>query len=97
MTTKPYLNFPFTKSILKISILEIKIMKVFLCYQNGSVEVKWDLPFLPHVGEYISTAELLSDKEYKQLGAKKDYLKIINISWFLCKDARQSTVEILLE
>lgn len=72
-------------------------MKVFLCYQNGSVEIKWDLPFFPRIGEYISIDELLSEKEFKQLGAKKDYLKIINISWFLYKDSRQSAVEILLE
>ncbi|WP_159476403.1 hypothetical protein [Chryseobacterium sp. 18068] len=72
-------------------------MKVFLCYQNGSVEIKWDLPFLPRIGEYISTTELLSEKELKQLGTKKDYLKIINISWFLYKDGKQSSVEILLE
>lgn len=72
-------------------------MKVFLCYQNGSVEIKWDLPFLPRTGEYISTTELLSEKESKQLGAKNDYLKIINISWFLYKDSRESAIEILLE
>lgn len=72
-------------------------MKVFLCYQHGSVEIKWDLPFLPRTGDYISIAELLSDKEYKQLGAEEDYLKIINISWFLYKDNRKSAVEILLE
>lgn len=72
-------------------------MKVFLCYQNGSVEIKWDLPFLPRTGEYISTTELLSEKEFKQLGTKKDYLKIINISWFLYKDGRKSSVEILVE
>jgi hypothetical protein len=61
------------------------------------VEIKWDLPFFPRIGEYISIDELLSEKEFKQLGAKKDYLKIINISWFLYKDSRQSAVEILLE
>ncbi|QIG88176.1 hypothetical protein G6R40_00220 [Chryseobacterium sp. POL2] len=72
-------------------------MKVFLCYQNGSIEIKWNLPFLPRIGEYISTTELLSEKESKQLRAKTDYLKIINISWFLYKDGRQSFVEILLE
>lgn len=72
-------------------------MKVFLCYKHSSVEIKWDLPFLPRIGEYISITELLSEKQHKQLGAKKDYLKIINISWFLYKDSRQSAVEILLE
>jgi hypothetical protein len=72
-------------------------MKVFLCYQNGSVEIKWDLPFLPRTGEYISIDELLSEKEFKQLGTKKDYLKIVNISWFLYKDSRESSVEMLLE
>lgn len=72
-------------------------MKVFLCYKHSSVEIKWDLPFLPRIGEYISITELLSEKQHKQLGAKKDYLKIINISWFLYKDSRKSSVEILLE
>lgn len=72
-------------------------MKVFLCYQKGSVEIKWDLPFFPRIGEYISIDELLSEKEFKQLGTKKDYLKIINISWFLYKDSKESSVEILLE
>ena len=72
-------------------------MKVFLCYKHSSVEIKWDLPFLPRTGENISTTELLSEKEFKLLGTKKDYLKIINISWFLYKDGRQSAVEILLE
>ncbi|QQQ28949.1 hypothetical protein [Chryseobacterium indoltheticum] len=72
-------------------------MKVFLCYQNGSVEIKCDLPFFRRTGEYISTTELLTEKESKQLGAKTDYLKIINISWFLYKDGKQSSVEILLE
>ncbi|PWN58131.1 hypothetical protein [Chryseobacterium viscerum] len=72
-------------------------MKVFLCYQHGSVVIKWNLPFFPRIGEYISTTELLSEKEFKQLGTKKDYLKIINISWFLYKDSKQSAVEILLE
>jgi|GEM_PF-1118162 len=82
---------------LKISILEIKNMKVFLCYKHSSVEIKWNLPFLPRIGEYISTTELLSEKESKQLGAKNYYLKIINIAWFLYKDGKQSAVEILLE
>lgn len=72
-------------------------MKVFLCYQNGSVEIKWDLPFLPRTGEYISITELLSEKEFKLLGTKKDYLKIINISWFLNKNSRKYSVEVLLE
>lgn len=72
-------------------------MKVFLCYKHSSVEIKWELPYLPRIGEYISTAELLSEKKSKQLGAKTDYLKIINISWFLYKDSRESSVEILLE
>ncbi|WP_139418886.1 hypothetical protein [Chryseobacterium mulctrae] len=72
-------------------------MKVFLCYKHSSVEIKWDLPFLPRIGEYISITELLSEKESKKLGAKNDYLKIINISWFLNKNSRKSSVEILLE
>lgn len=72
-------------------------MKVFLCYKHSSVEIKWDLPFLPRIGEYISITELLSEKQHKQLGAKNDYLKIINISWFLYKDSRESSVEMLLE
>lgn len=72
-------------------------MKVFLCYKHSSVEIKWNLPFLPRIGEYISTTELLSEKESKQLGAKNYYLKIINIAWFLYKDGKQSAVEILLE
>ena len=72
-------------------------MKVFLCYKHSSVEIKWDLPFLPRIGEYISTTELLSEKEFKQLGAKNDYLKIINISWFLYKHSKSSSVEILLK
>ncbi|KQT20837.1 hypothetical protein ASG31_16770 [Chryseobacterium sp. Leaf404] len=72
-------------------------MKVFLCYQQGSVVIKWNLPFFPRIGEYISIEELLSEKEFKQLGTKKDYLKIINISWFLYKDGKESSVEILLE
>ena len=58
-------------------------MKVFLCHKHSSVEIKGDLPFLLRTGEYISTTELLSEKESEQLGAKNDYLKIINISWFL--------------
>jgi len=72
-------------------------MKVFLCHKHSSVVIKWDLPFLPRIGEYISTAELLSEKQHKQLGAKNDYLKIINISWFPYKNSRESAVEILLE
>lgn len=72
-------------------------MKVLLCYKHSSVQIKWDLPFLPRIGEYISTTELLSEKECKQLGTKNDYLKIVNISWFLYKDSRESSVEILLE
>ncbi|MCD0477796.1 hypothetical protein LPB90_04980 [Chryseobacterium sp. LC2016-29] len=61
------------------------------------MEIKWDLPFFPRIGEYISITELLTEKESKQLGAKNDYLKIINISWFLYKNSRKSSVEILLE
>ncbi|MBV6880443.1 hypothetical protein NG800_014025 [Epilithonimonas ginsengisoli] len=72
-------------------------MKVKLCYLHTSLEIKWKLPFFPRIGEYISTAEFLSEKEWRQLGAEQDYFQIINISWFLYKDARQSTVEILLE
>lgn len=49
-------------------------MKAFLCYKHSSVEIKWDLPFLPHIEEYISITELLSGKQHKQLGAKNDYL-----------------------
>ncbi len=45
-------------------------MKVFLCYKHSSVEIKWDLPFLPRIGEYISITELLSEKQHKQLAAK---------------------------
>lgn len=70
-------------------------MKVSLCYQHGSVEIKWDLPFLPRTREYILINELLSEKEVKQLGAKDDYLKIINISWFLYKNSRKSIRVIL--
>lgn len=46
-------------------------MKVKLCYQHTSVDIKWDLPVLPRTGEYISITELLSEKEFKQLGIKK--------------------------
>ncbi len=49
-------------------------MKVYLCYQQGNVEINWDLPFFPRTGEYISTIELLSEKEFKKLGATRDYL-----------------------
>ena len=72
-------------------------MKVFLCYQNQSVEIKWNLPFFPRIGEYISIDGLLSEEEFKQLCTKKDYLKIIKISWFLHKDGRKSVAEILIE
>ncbi len=72
-------------------------MKVLLCYHHGSVEIKWYLPFFPRTGEYISTVELLTEKECKKLGAESDYLQIINISWFLDKNRKNSTVEILLD
>lgn len=72
-------------------------MKIFLCYHHGSVVIKWNLPFFPRIGEYISTAEFLSEKELTQLGAKEDYLKIINIAWFPNKNSRKSSVEIVLE
>lgn len=26
-------------------------MKVYLCYQQGNVEINWDLPFFPRTGE----------------------------------------------
>lgn len=72
-------------------------MKVHLCYQHGNVKIKWNLPFFPRTGEYISTSELLTEKELEKLGAESDYLQIINISWFLNKGHRRSSVEILLE
>lgn len=72
-------------------------MKVHLCYQHRNVKIKWNLPFFPRTGEYISTTELLTEKEFKKLGANRDYLQIINISWFLYKDRKRSSVEILLE
>lgn len=68
-------------------------MKVKLCYEHTSVDIKWDLLFLPRTGEYISITELLSEKQHKQLRAKNDYLKIINISWFLNKNSRKSSVK----
>ncbi|QBO59503.1 hypothetical protein NBC122_02701 [Chryseobacterium salivictor] len=74
-----------------------KNMKVHLCYQHGNVKIKWNLPFFPRTGECISTTELLTEKEFKKLGAKSDYLQIVNISWFLYKDRKRSSVEILLE
>jgi hypothetical protein len=37
-------------------------------------------PFIPRTGEYISTTELLTEKELEKLGANSDYLQIINIS-----------------
>ena len=70
-------------------------MKVILCYQHGNVEIKWNLPFFPRIGEYISTTELLTEKEFKKLGAKSDFLQIINIAWFLHKDRKCSSVEII--
>jgi len=72
-------------------------MKVHLCYQHGNVKIKWNLPFFPRTGEYISTAELLTEQELEKLGTESDYLQIINISWFLNKDRKRSSVEILLE
>ena len=72
-------------------------MKVHLCYQHGNVKIKWNLPFFPRTSEYISTTELLTEKECKKLGTNSDYLQIINISWFLYKDRKRSSVEILLE
>lgn len=72
-------------------------MSVHLCYPHGNVKIKWNLPFFPRTGEYISTTELLTEKELEKLGAESDYLQIINISWFLYKDRKRSSVEILLE
>lgn len=68
-------------------------MKVHLCYQHGNVKIKWNLPFFQRTSEYISTTELIPEKECKKLGANSDYLQIINISWFLYKDRKRSFVK----
>lgn len=59
-------------------------------------KIKWNLPFFPRTGEYISTSELLTEIELEKLGDESDYLQIINISWFLYKDRKRSSLEILL-
>ena len=40
-------------------------MKVALYYELNSVKIDWNLPFLPRAGEYISVAELISDRQNK--------------------------------
>ncbi|AZA85460.1 hypothetical protein EG349_00970 [Chryseobacterium shandongense] len=72
-------------------------MKISLCYLNGSVDIEWNIPFFPRTGEYISTAEILSEKEAKQLAENRDYFKIINISWFPSLDSKEPYAEIILE
>ena len=72
-------------------------MIIHLCNQHGNVQIKWNLPFFPRIGEYISTTKLLTEKEFNKLGANSDYFQIINISWFLYKDRKCSFLEILLE
>ena len=54
-------------------------------------------PILSPYWRIYFNRRVLSEKEYKQLGAKEDYLRIINISWFPNKNSRKSSVEILLE
>lgn len=71
-------------------------MIVCLCYQNSMVEIPWRLPFLPRIGEYLSIIEILSEKQFEQLGAKKDYFEIFDVSWFPDKKASLSVVEIHL-
>ncbi|MEA1847617.1 hypothetical protein U9K52_01725 [Chryseobacterium sp. MHB01] len=72
-------------------------MKVVLCYNNSSVKIKWNLPFLPRIGETLSVSELLSEKQNAELFEDKDYFTIIHIAWFPSKRDDRSIVEIILE
>lgn len=33
-------------------------MKVYLCHNSSSVKIKWNLPFLPRIGETLSVSDL---------------------------------------
>ena len=72
-------------------------MKVVLCYNNSSVKIKWNFPFLPRVGETLSVSEFLSEKQNDELFNNKDYFTIIHIAWFPSKRNDQSIIEIILE
>jgi hypothetical protein len=72
-------------------------MKVALCYELNSVKIDWNLPFFPRAGEYISVAELISERQNKQLNPKRDLYIVRNVSWFPSKDSQRSLVEIHLE
>lgn len=72
-------------------------MKVVLCYNNSSVKIKWNLPFLPRIGETLSVLEFLSEKQNSELCKNKDYFTIIHIAWFPSKRNDQSIIEIILE
>jgi hypothetical protein len=65
-------------------------MKVALCYELNSVKIDWKLPFLPHAGEYISVAKLISERQNKQLNPKRDLYVVRNVSWFPSKDRQGS-------
>jgi len=72
-------------------------MKVVLCYNHSSVKIKWNLPFLPRIGETLSVSEFLSDKQNNELFDSRDYFTIIHIAWFPSKREDRSIVEIILE
>lgn len=72
-------------------------MKVSLWYLTGSVEIVWNLPFFPRIGEHISTCEILSEKESEKLSKDRDYFQISNISWFPSDSTKEPHVEIILE
>lgn len=72
-------------------------MKVVLCYNGSLVKIKWNLPFLPRIGETLSVSELLSEKQNAELFEDRDYFTIIHIAWFPSKRDDRSTVEIILE
>lgn len=71
-------------------------MKVALCYELNSVKIDWNLPFLPRAGD-ISVAELISERQNKQLNPKRDLYIVRNVSWFPSKDRQRSLVDIHLE
>ncbi len=72
-------------------------MKVYLCHNSSSVKIKWNLPFLPRIGETLSVSGLLSEKQNNELCRNRDYFTVTHIAWFPSQRDNQSFVEIILK
>lgn len=72
-------------------------MRVSLCHKNSSVDIEWNLPFLPRKGETLSVSQLISEKQNNKLCKNRDYFTVVHIAWFPSKRNNQSIVEIILE